>query len=510
MKSEDPNEMPEQMAKVLELRLVRKMSIRAIARRMKIGRKKVKRLLGLAHGERKASAVAKRSLILDPYDADIRQALSDCPEIHAPAVLERLRAKGYDGGITVVRDRLLVLRPKPKQEPFLACNYNPGQLLQVDWADFGYAIPGCPRRVSAFVAALAYSRLLFLVFVLSQAMGTFLRCMDMALKFFGGRTLVDVFDNMRTVVKERRGKTVIFNQRFLEYAGVRGFAVRACTPARPTEKPYVERPIGFVRTRFWPGRHFVDLFDLNAQATTWRDDFANNRVHDETGKVPALVFKHEESKKLEPVPAVFFDTDDIESCTVSKTHRVDFDRNVYSVPWRLTGQRVLMRGDDQQVRVLLGQKCVATHPRSWDIHKVSSLEAHDEGLLEQRPRAALQGLPAELRDLGEDGAEYFKILAANSRSLRREVQQLVLLCELFGEGPTRSAMMEVMATGHVGGEYVEYVLRYKRGLNPTHTPLRLGNASLDGIRLGEPDLSSYDDPPHKTLDPGNPPDTEES
>jgi transposase len=122
--------------------------------------------------------------------------------------------------------------------------------------------------------------------------------MDAALKFFGGRTQVDVFDNMRTVVKERTGKHVVFNQRFLEYARTRGFAVRACTPRRPTEKPYVERPIGFVRSRFWPGRHCADLFDLNAQATTWRDDIANNRIHDETGKVPALVFKHDERQML--------------------------------------------------------------------------------------------------------------------------------------------------------------------------------------------------------------------
>lgn len=90
------------------------------------------------------------------------------------------------------------------------------------------------------------------VFTLSQKMGTFLRCMDAALRFFGGRTQVDGFDNMSTVVKERAGQTPVVNPRFLAYAAARGFGVRACTPARPTEKPYVERPIGFVRTRFWP------------------------------------------------------------------------------------------------------------------------------------------------------------------------------------------------------------------------------------------------------------------
>jgi transposase len=153
------NEMPAQMAKVLELRLVQGLSVRGIARRMKIGRKRVKSLLGAAHGARKKVAAPSRTSILDPHDAVIRQALHDCPEIRAPAVLDRLRAVGYKGGVTIVRDRLRVLRPKPKQEAFFTCSYEPGKVLQVDWADFGYALPGCSRRVSAFVAGLAHSRM---------------------------------------------------------------------------------------------------------------------------------------------------------------------------------------------------------------------------------------------------------------------------------------------------------------------------------------------------------------
>lgn len=492
------------MAEVLRLRLTEGKGIRSIAKRTKLHRKTVRKLLGLASGERKAEAAPRPSSILDPYQQEISKALDDCADIRAPAVLDRLRAMGYQGGITVVRDRLRLLRPRPKQEAFFTRSYGPGQMLQVDWADFGFALPGCARRVSAFVAALAFSRHLYLEFVLSQAMGAFLRCMDRALRFFGGRTTVDVFDGMKTVVKERFGKDVVFNPRFLEYAGARGFSAQVCPPRRPTGKPYVERPIGFVRTRFWPGRHFSDLFDLNVQGTTWRDDIANNRIHDDTGKVPALVFANEERRLLKPVPDRYFDTDDLESCGVSKTFRVRFDRNVYSVPWRLIGQTVLVRANDGEVGIFLGPKRVAVHNRSWGVGESILDPSHEQGLLEHKPRAAVGALPPELQGLGETAAAYFKILAANGRSLRKEIERLVLLSELFGDSPTRSAVEEVMATGHVGAEYVEYVLRHKRHLSPTHTPLRLGNEELDGIRLGEPDLFPYD-VPRKTLDPGDPP-----
>jgi transposase len=501
-----PEERSAELGEVLRLRQTEGKSIRAIARETKLSRKKVRKLLALAKGIHRAKATAPRESILAPYDGTIREALDDCADIRAPAVLDRLRAKGYEGGITVVRDRLRQLRPRPKQEAFFTRSYGPGRILQVDWADFGYAIAGCARRVSAFVAAMVYSRYLFVIFVLSQAMGSFLRCMDKALRFFGGRTELDVFDNMGTVVKERTAQHVVFNARFLQYAHVRGLGVHACTPCRPTEKPYAERPIGFVRTRFWPGRHPKDLFDLNAQAEKWRDDVANNRVHETTGKVPSLVFKNEEQEKLQPLLTQPFDTDDILSTGVSKTFRVDFDRNDYSVPWRLVGQTVLVRGDESQVAVFLGPKRIAVHNRSWDVGQTVTDPSHEQGLLETKPRAAVGLLPMELQGLGPVAAEYFKILAANGRSLRKEIERLVLLSELWGDPATRDALAHVMATGHVGAEYVEYVLRYKWHLPTGPSALKLGDATLDSIRLDEPDLAAYDNErPRKTLDPGEPP-----
>ena len=65
---------------------------------------------------------------------------------------------------------------------------------------------------------------------------------------------------------------------------------------------------------------------------------------------------------------------------------------------------------------------------------------------------------------------------------------------------------EVMATGPVGAEYVEYVLRHKRGLSPAPPPLRLGDPDLDQISFREPDLAAYDRfvPRPMTRDPGEP------
>lgn len=479
----------EKRAEILRLALIEGASIRQVARRVKVSRKTVRKVL--APEPRRISTPRSRLRLLDPYDDVVRQALRDDEAIKAPAVLERLRAVGYTGGITVVRERLRALRPAVDREPFLTLEHPPGRQLQVDWFDAGFLLPGLPRRVSGFVAVLPYSRMLYLEFVLSQRFGSFVRCMERATAFFGGVAHVDVFDGMKTVVLGRDGGAPRLHSGFIEYARVRGFAITVCTPRKPYQKGSVERGVGFVRTRFMPGRHPTSLLDLNRQGAEWRDTFANGRVHEVTGKVPQLVFCHEERSALKHVTPAEFDTDDIDTFTVNKSYRVHFDRNNYSVKPHLLGQPVVIRGNDTRVSVYLGDKSIADHERCWgageDIEDPEHRRAAQE--LKKSERGAL---PTGLAGLGEVGRDYLKIIAVGSRSIRREVTRLVFLVEVFGDQNTREAIDEVMRSGHVGVEYVEYVLRHRRRLAPQPPPVRLGRPDLDGLVLEEPDLARYD------------------
>lgn len=495
----------EKKAEILRLRYVEGLSTRAIAKKLSMSRRTVRGVLG----ERKprARAPRPRESILAPFDVMIRAELERTPSLLAPAMLERLRAVGYTGGITVVRDRMHALRPRPRGEVFSTFETRPAERLEVDWADLGFLLTGVPRRVSAFVAVLVYSRMLYLDFALSQQMGSFLRCMDRCLRFFGGRTAIDVFDNMKTVVTGRSGSAPIFHGRFVDYASAHGFAPSATRPRRPTDKPFVERGIGFVRTRFFPGRRFAGFDDLRVQGTMWRDTFANGREHEETGKVPKLVFEHDEKPKLGPLRSADFDTDDLVTTGVNKVHRVHFDRNDYTVPWKLYGQTVLVRANDDFVSVRLETKEVARHLRCWSVREDIVDARHEDGMRGDEARHGAGALPAALAVLGEIGTKYFSTLAASRRSIRAEQVRLVLLCELFGASATAAAIDEVMRTGHVGAEYVEYVMRHRRRLAPAPAPLRLGNPTLDAMTVREPDLRVYDEigATRALRDPGEPP-----
>ena len=102
-------------------------------------------------------------------------------------------------------------------------------------------------------SVLCHSRQLYLEFTLSQAIGTFLRCMERGLRFFGGTTTVDIFDNMKTVVLSHTATATVFNPvPRLRPRARRLRRARLQRRSKANEKGRVERPIGFVRDASGP------------------------------------------------------------------------------------------------------------------------------------------------------------------------------------------------------------------------------------------------------------------
>src|ERR1700728_1869906 len=127
------------VAEVLRLGLVEGVAVRAIAKRLHMSRRTFSRIL-VGHRAPPRLAPEPRGSILDPYETAIRAVLDDMPEMLAPAMLERLRPLGYTGSVTILRDRLRHLRPRPQREAFLTIDFRPGEAMRVDWADFGFAL----------------------------------------------------------------------------------------------------------------------------------------------------------------------------------------------------------------------------------------------------------------------------------------------------------------------------------------------------------------------------------
>lgn len=480
---------PAKQAQVLHLFFVEKLKQREIAARLEINRETVAAIVNRRSVRLDRTDDKRRVSMLAPHYPMIDRLLREGPARSAVNILQRLRIAGYTGGITILKDYLRACRPASHPAAYLSLEFLPGQAAQVDWGEFGDVF-GLGRKIYCFVIVLCHSRMLYSEFVLSANFESFIRCHEHAFAFFGGVPREIWYDNLATAVAERRGRLVRFQPRFSAYMGHHRLQPVACNPASGNEKGRVEDGVRYIRHNFWPGRSFTDLEDLNAQARTWHDGFANRRTHASTHKVPELVFEGEKKTLLPPSGP--FDTDEVRSPKVSHQFRVDFDGNKYSVPWRLSGRIVTVRANEKDVRIFYGAKRIAFHPRSWRRGEVIFRKEHAEGLLDHKPGAQAGADIQAIRRLGPFATRYVDMIPAQTASIRSEISRLMVLITVYGADAVEKTMGCALSAGFVGAAHLERMLMQNNAAaDRKPEPITLSDPRLK-VAPAMPDLKSYD------------------
>jgi transposase len=131
----------------------------------------------------------------------------------------------------------------------------------------------------AFVLLLGYSRAMYIEFVERCTLETFMDCHIHAFHFPQGVPAEILYDNMKNVVLGRENGKTVFNLEFLHFAHHYGYQPKACPPYSPWVKGKVERPMDYIRERFWRGYVYSSLPRTNEDVTVWIDETANRRIH---------------------------------------------------------------------------------------------------------------------------------------------------------------------------------------------------------------------------------------
>jgi transposase len=436
------------------------------------------------------------SPLIDPYREFIRQTLEQHPRLRATRIYQMIRVRGYQGGVSNLRRVVASMRPRSR-EAFLALRTFPGEQGQADWASFGTVRIGrAERRLSCFVITLSYSRALYLEFFFDQTLESLLRGHAGAFGEWGGAPRLILYDNMKSVVIERRGQAIRFHPRILELAGHYHFMPRPCRPGRGNEKGRVERAIQYIRTSFFAARPFTTLDAFNHAAWQWRDEVADRRPWPgDDARTVGDVFA-EERPYLAPLPAHPFDCDRTQPVQSRKTIYIRFDLNDYSIPPTAVGRPLTLVASTDTVRLLDGAVEAARHRRSWDRHQIIEDPAHRDALLAEK-RQAYGASPNHRLIVAVPETETLIDMAfRRGQSPARLTRQLVHLLDDYGAAELRAAITEALERETPHASSIAYILqkRHRIRRSPAPRPVTLDRRpDLADLHIEPHHAETYDD-----------------
>ena len=432
----------------------------------------------------------RRPSKLDPFKGRIVGWL-DAHPLSAQQVFQRLCDNGYAGGISIVKDYVRAVRPRPR-EAFLTLAFAPGDVAQVDWGEFGtIAVGDTRRRLSFFVMVLAYSRQMYVEFTLSQTMEQFLAAHVNGFNALGVPKKVMV-DNLRcAVLRHARGEAAQFNPRYLDFARHYGFEPVACAVAKGNEKGRVERGVGYVKVNFLAGLELPDFAALNPAAQVWIESVANVRLHRETHRRPVDLWAQERAQ-LQAVNPRPFDVGRVLVVRANRQFRVTFEANRYSVPARFAGAQITLKAYPDRLCIYHGEDLIARHARSFERHRDIEDPDHPKALVAQRRHARDAQVLGRFLALTPLAVRYHAGLVERRGQALVHVRKIVALADIYGDEAVVRALTDALSFEAFSSEYVAHLIKARSRQLPQASPLTLmRRQDVLELELPPADLSAY-------------------
>lgn len=289
------------------------------------------------------------------------------------------RNHGYTGSYSAVRRFLQAHAAAQPVATTMRLDFVPGDAVQVDFGA-GPIVPH-PRTGEAlktwiFVMTLCWSRHQYAELVLDQTVATWLGCHRRAFEWFGGVPARVIIDNPKCAITRACYTDPTVQRAYAECAEGYGFKISPCPPRDPQKKGIVEAGVKYVKRSFVPLREMRDLTDGNRQLRDWVLGEAGTRCHGTTREQPLKRFTEAEKPLLQPLPDVAPDLAVWARVNVHGDAHVQFEKALYSVPFRLIGQCLWLKATAGLVNVFQEHQLVATHPRARVPGQRSTLADH--------------------------------------------------------------------------------------------------------------------------------------
>jgi transposase len=257
-----------------------------------------------------------------------------------------------------------------------------GEKMFVDYA--GTTIPvydpqtGEAHPAAVFVAVLGASSYTFAEATTGQDLRNWIGSHMRAWEFFGGVTEVVVPDNLKSAVTHPNYYEPDLNPTYRDLAEHYGVAIIPARPYRARDKAKAEVGVQVVQRWIMAAlrkRKFFSLEEVN-QAIAELLTRLNERPFRKREGSRASLFAHLDRPALKPLPATRFQFGEWQVARVNLDYHVEVDRHFYSVPYTLIHQELDVHLTADTVEVLHRGVRVASHVRSYERAKATTLTEH--------------------------------------------------------------------------------------------------------------------------------------
>lgn len=475
-------------------------STRSIARRMKVNRKTVAKVIEQVG----APDCARRSDRMEISEDLLRDLHVECRgwkqrmheklseehgvNISYPTLTRRCRELG------LARDTHRSRRADHVET-------EPGEEMQHDTSPYTVLLGGQPTKVVASILYLRYSKMRYLKFYLRFRRYEMKCFLHEALLHFGCCARVCIIDNTNLARLRGTGYRATIHPEMDSFSRRYGFEFICHEIGHSDRKAGNERCFWTTETNFLPGRNFENLNDLNAQAFQWATVRLSGRPHAKTKAVPGELFEFERQHLL-PVTA------DLPGPTrplqrgIDPYGCIDIDTNSFWIPGDRRGGVKIIEHPDHYL-IYRQDKLVVRYPKPpQDVRQ----ERFTPDGVDTRPARRSKPRSTRLEEdelcaIGPEVAGYIDFILSEAKGLR--AANLIRLVHGLSRKISKQLFRQTIGRAHhyhiTDIEVIENIAHMLLGQEGKNLPRRDVDPNLEqrdsyceGSTSPAPDLSVYD------------------
>ena len=405
-----------------------------------------------------------------PYQEKIERLLGQGVEMMA--IFHILQEEDrYAGSYSSVRRFVRRLRPTTP-EAFMRVETDPGKEAQID---FGYAgrffdpQSGQERKAWVFLMTLSFSRHQYAELVFDQSVPTWVALHVRAFEWFGGVVERAVMDNLKSAIVHPCFHEPEAQRSYRELAEHYHFTIAPCRVRTPRHKGKVESGVRYVKRNALAGREFRDIHEANEYLKRWVMTRAGTRDHGTTHEEPLMRFHRAEKAALKPLPETRYEVAVYKKAKVHPDCHVNFEKACYSAPYRLIGQKLLLRATAERVEIYHEHERVATHRRAKHPgERISNCLHYPPDKLAGAMVTPVR-VKEDARKIGEATAQLVEEMLGDKPVDRlRGAMGVVRLAKKYGAARLEAACRRALVFGQAAYRSVSSILR--QGLENTPLP----------------------------------------